>query len=148
MRIISLLFLAAFLVLPRDAVAAEGGHTHVHALLVIASNQRGASDARLSGYEPTLRSFLRFESYRFAGEASANLATPGKASASLGSGHSLELETEKSNGGGVRLRVDWRKGGRSLINSVLSLRPDVPAVLGGPSTGKEGEVWAVILIAD
>jgi hypothetical protein len=148
MRIIPLLFLAACLVLPRGAVAADGERTHVHALLVIASNQRGASDARLSGYEPTLRSLLRFESYRFAGEASANLAIPGKSSANLGSGHSLELEAEKSNGGSVRLHVDWHKGGRSLINSVLSLRPGVPAVLGGPSTGKEGEVWAVIVIAD
>ena len=28
----------------------------------------------------------------------------------------------------------------------LSLRPGVPAVLGGPSTGNQGEVYAVILV--
>ena len=103
MRIIPLIFLAVALVLPRVAVAADGNHAHVHALLVVASNQRGASDSRLSAYEPTLRSILRFESYRLAGEGSANIASPGKASANLGGGHSLELETEKSGGGSVRI---------------------------------------------
>ena len=32
------------------------------------------------------------------------------------------------------------------MNTGLSLRPGVPAVLGGPSTGHKSEVYAVILI--
>jgi hypothetical protein len=148
MRIIHCLFFAALLALPRLTTAAEGGTTRVHALLILASNQRGESDARLSAYEPTLRSLLRFESYRLAGEGSANLSSPGKASVNLGRGHSLQLDTEKSDGGGVRVRVSWMEGGRNLMNSGLALRPGVPAVLGGPSSGKQGEVWAIILIAD
>ena len=40
----------------------------------------------------------------------------------------------------------WSAGGRTLMNTGLSLRPGVPAVLGGPSTGNKGEVYAVILI--
>lgn len=147
MRLIHLLFLAALLALPRVASAAEGT-TRVQALLVLASNQAGESDSRLAAYEPTLRRILRFESYRLAGEGSASLASPGKAAVNLGQGHSLQLETEKSDGRGVRLHVSWQQGGRSVMNTGLALRPGVPAVLGGPSSGKAGEVWAIILIAD
>lgn len=145
--VLKLLCLAALLVVPRAVLAAaDGGRANVRAILVLASNQKGASDARLSAYEPTLRRILRFESYKLAGEGSAALAG-GKASVSLGHGHSLELEPEKGDGRGVRLKVNWLDGGRSLINTGLVLRPGVPAVLGGPSSGKEGEVWAVILVA-
>jgi len=147
MRIIHFILLGLLLIAPHSGIAA-GGATHVRALLVVASNQKGESDARLSSYEPKLRSILRFESYRLAGEGSANLDSPGRASINLTRGHSLTLENQKSDGGGVRLQVTWQEGGRSLMNMGLVLRPGVPAVLGGPSTGKEGEVWAVILIAD
>lgn len=149
MRIIQLMFLAALLLVPRSTIAADAGQTRVRALLVIASNQKGESDARLSAYEPNLRRVLRFESYRLAGEGSANLASPGKATVNLGHGHSLALETSKGEAGGsVRLQVNWQEGGRLLINTGLVLPPGKPAVLGGPSSGKEGEVWAVILITE
>ena len=143
MRIIQLILLAGFALLPRFAIGAEPGAARVHALLVIASNQKGETDGRLSAYEPTMRRVLRFESYRLVGEGSANLAGAGKASINLGRGHSLQLE---SSGGG-RLQVNWQEGGRPLINTGLVLTGK-PAVLGGPSTGKDGEVWAVIVVAE
>lgn len=145
MRIIQLMFLATLLVLPRFAVAADGGHTRVRALLVVASNQKGESDASISAYVPTLRRILRFESFRLAGEGSADVPAPGKAAVNLGSGHSLDLESAAKGGS---LRVNWKQGGRSLMNTGLSLNAGVPAVLGGRPADKEGEVWTVILIAD
>jgi hypothetical protein len=42
--------------------------------------------------------------------------------------------------------VHWSKGGRTLMNTGLLLRPGVPAVIGGPSTGNKNEVYAVILV--
>jgi hypothetical protein len=149
MRIIQLMFLAALLLVSRTAAfSAEGDQARVRAILVIASNDKGGTDARLAAFEPTLRRLLRFESYRLVGEGSATLSVPGKSNVNLGRGHSLELEAEKSDGKGVRLRVGWENNGRSLMNTGLALRPGVPAVLGGPSSGKEGEVWAVILVAN
>ena len=143
------IFLVALLTWSHTAArAAEGGRANVRALLVLASNQRGATDARLAAYEPTLRRILRFESYTLAGEGAAAVTAGTKSNVRLGRGHTLELEAEKSDGKGVRVRVNWQDGGRSLMNTGLVLRPGVPAVLGGPSSGKEGEVWAVILVAD
>lgn len=147
--LLSFLFLTALLSVTRTALcAADGGHANVRALLVLASNQRGASDARLADYEPTLRRILRFESYKLAGEGSAVIAAGAKSTVRLARGHTLELEAEKSDGKGVRLKINWQDGGRSLMNTGLVLRPGVPAVLGGPANGKAGEVWAVILVAD
>ena len=148
MRIIPL-FLAVLLALPvSTGFAADSGDVRIRALLVVASPQRGASDPRLARYEPTLRRILRFEGYQLAGEGTAQLSGPGQASISLGQGHSLQLGADKSEGRGVKIRVRWDAGGQSLMNTGLALRPGVPAVLGGPSTGNEGEVWAVILIAE
>lgn len=149
MKIIPYLLLAALLTVTRSATwAADGARSNVRALLVLASNQRGATDARLAEYEPTMRRILRFESYKLAGEGAAALTAGGKATVRLARGHTLELEMEKSDGKGVRLKVNWQEGRRSLMNTGLALRPGVPAVLGGPANGKEGEVWAVILVAD
>lgn len=149
MRFLPFLFLSALLTLTQTALsAAEASRAHVRALLVLASDQSKPSDPRLSAYEPTLRRILRFESYKLAGEGSANLGIPGSADIALGQGHSLSVESEKPDGRGLRLRVNWQDGGRSLMNTGLSLRPGVPAVLGGPASGTPGEVWAVLLVAD
>ena len=88
---------------------------------------------------------MRFESYRFLGDDHASLGISEKGHLSLGEGHELEIETESADGKSVRLKVRWMKGGRVLMNTGLVLRPGVPAVLGGPSTGNKSDVYAVIL---
>ncbi len=119
--------------------------TSLRAILVAASNEKGASDRRLAAYEPTLRSILRFESYRFLGEGSATLGVPEEGTLSLGQGHRLEVETEGSGKGAIRLRVAWYDGDEILMRTVITQRPGVPSVLGGPRRG-DGEVYAVIVI--
>lgn len=140
-RLLLGLLVFAGLLLP--AGAAE--NTHLRAILVVASNDRGPSDKRLAAYEPTLRNILRFESYRFIGEGSTSLAVPAKGSLSLGQGHRLEVETEEADRRTVHLRVSWFDGDRVLMRTVISQRPGVPAVLGGPARGND-EVYAVIVV--
>ena len=118
----------------------------IQGILISASNDKGQTDHRLASYEPTLRRILRFESYRFLGDDNASIGVPEKGHLSLGEGHELEIETEAADGKSVHLRVRWLRGGRTLMNTGLVLRPGVPAVLGGPSTGNKSEVYAVILI--
>jgi multidrug efflux pump subunit AcrA (membrane-fusion protein) len=50
-----------------------------------------------------------------------------------------------SSGDSVKVRVRWLDGDRVLMQTGLSLRPGVPAVLGGPARGN-GEVYAVIVV--
>jgi hypothetical protein len=125
---------------------ARADSANIRGILISASNESGETDRRLAQYEPTLRRILRFESYRFLGDDSTSLEVPAQGSLSLGDGHELEVTTEKSDGKSIHIKVRWSTGGRTLMNTGLVLRPGVPAVLGGPSTGKKGEVYAVILV--
>jgi len=145
MRLISLLLLAAFFAITPRSAGADLTHMPVRALLVTASKQAGESDARLASYEPTLRRILRFESFRWVGEGSADLAKARDVTMDLGHGHTLGVRLESIAG---RYSVNWEASGKQLISTRLALRPGIPAVLGGPATGKEGEVWAVILVAE
>ena len=135
---------AALCGLTLPVCAAE--RTSLQGILISASNEAGQTDRRLAEYEPTLRKILRFESYRLLGEDSTSLSMPATGSLSLGDGHQLEVSRESSDGKSIHVKVRWTAGGRTLMNTGLVLRPGVPAVLGGPSTGHKGEVYAVILI--
>lgn len=137
--LLPLIFLAGFIT---GAHAAD--RASLQAILITASNESGKTDPRLARYEPTLRRILRFESYRFAGQGSAALTVPGTGTVNLGNGQHLEIAADDSSRG-LRLRVTWKQGDRTLMETGLSLNPGVPAVLGGPATGKGDEVYAVIL---
>lgn len=141
LRLLLALGLAALVLAPLRAAE----RTSLRGILVAASNEKGASDRRLAAYEPTLRSILRFESYRFLGEGSAVLTVPAEGTLNLGQGHRLEIETEGSGKGALRLRVAWYDGEQLLMRTVITQRPGVPSVLGGPRRS-DGEVYAVIVI--
>ncbi|MEJ1971683.1 MAG: hypothetical protein WDM96_04070, partial [Lacunisphaera sp.] len=134
-----------FVVLAIPVASLRAADASVQGILITASNQPGKTDSRLASYEPTLRRILRFESYHFVGEDSTHLGVPASGNLSIGEGHQLEIVTERADGKSLQVKVRWTSGGRTLMNTGLTLRPGVPAVLGGPSTVK-GEVYAVILI--
>ena len=136
--------LAAFCGLTLAVRAAD--HTSIQGILITASKEAGETDRRLAPYEPTLRKIFNFASYRHLGEDSTSLNAPASGNLSLGDGHQLEIATESSDGNSIHMKVRWTAGGRTLMNTGLVLRPGVPAVIGGPSTSKKGEVYAVILI--
>lgn len=145
MKTIRLLLLFSLLAgLGAHAAAAE--RASITGILISASNEPGASDGRLAAYESTLKRILRFESFRHLGDDRKSLAPSESALLALGYEHQVEVTSENSDGKVVHLRIRWQQGGRTLMNTTLLLRPGVPAVLGGPSTGKKGEVFAVILV--
>lgn len=145
MRMI-LLLSAVLLCTLSPALAQRGGDVTVRGILVAASAESGPTDERLKPFESTLRRILRFESFRFLGEGRSGVAVPGEARLLLGQNQRLDLRTEPSDDGRLRLQVDWLQAGRSLMQTGLVLRPGVPAVLGGPPRA-DGEVFAVIVIA-
>lgn len=145
MRILSFLFSAfvAFAALPVAGHAAESAS--VRAMLIIASTAKGPSDPKLAPYEETLRRTLPFESFRYAGEGAATVASDGKATLTIARGHRLELEGEGGGGRGIRVKVRWLDGRREVMTTGLTLQPGVPAVLG--RRGSEAEAPVVLVIA-
>ena len=143
-RLLCLLVLGALLA---HAPAAAAEAASIHALLISASREKGTTDPRLQPYETNLRRILRFESFRFVGEGTARLATPGKGQLGLVQGHRLEIEAEKGDGPRLRLNVRWTSGGRTLLDQPLAVTRGTPAILVGPSSGP-GQALGIILIAD
>lgn len=140
----SLLVTTALLLSATTAQAAD--RANLEGILITASNESGKTDGRLAAYEPTLRRILRFESYRFAGDGATSVNVPGEETLSIGRGHELAVTVERSDGKALHVKVRWTAEGRTLMNTGLVLRPGVPAVLGGPSTGNKSEVYAVIIV--
>jgi hypothetical protein len=139
MKTIRFLIAAALLAALPAALTAAGGPTSVHAIMIVASNEKGGTDPKLAPYEANLKRILRFESYRAVAEGSASVAPGGDATVSLTRGHRIEL---KSEGGAVR--ATWFDGNRKVI--ALTLPPGKPSILGGPPWGDKGEVCAVIIV--
>lgn len=116
----------------------------LQAVLLTASPERGPTDPRLSTYEATLKRVLRFNSFTFQGSDAVSLDPNGRAEMIIGQGHELVVETGENP---LAVRIRWTEGGRVMMNTGLTLRRGIPAVLGGPSTGRAaGEVYAVILV--
>ena len=122
------------------AVGRAADRVSVHGILISASNESGESDRRLAAFVPNLKRILRFESFHFLGEDSVALAVPGNGALALGDGQNVELATESSDGKTVLLKVRW-----GSVRHEYVLQRSGTTVLGGPSTGRKGEVYAVIL---
>ncbi|MDB6114535.1 MAG: hypothetical protein JWQ83_271 [Lacunisphaera sp.] len=139
MKTIRLLLLFASLAgLVAAGSAAE--RVTVRGILISASNESGESDRRLAAYVPNLKRILRFESFHFLGEDSAALGVPANGALALGDGQNVELATESADGKTVLLKVRW-----GSVRHEYVLQRGGTTVLGGPSTGRKGEVYAVIL---
>lgn len=134
-----ILLLASLTGLVSLARAAES--VTVKGILISASNERGESDDRLAAYVPNLRRILRFESFRYLGEDSASLTVPARGELSLGDGQRVSLTTESTDSKTVLLKVRW-----GSVRHEYVLQRGSTTVLGGSSTGKKGEVYAVILV--
>lgn len=140
MKTIRFLLAAALLAsVPTLLSAAGRGTTSVHAIMIVASNEKGRSDPKLAPYEANLRRILRFESYRAVAEGSAAVPAGGEATVTLTRGHRIELKGE-----GAAVRATWFDGDRKVI--ALTLPAGKPSVLGGPAWGNKGEVCAVIIV--
>jgi hypothetical protein len=119
---------------PFTAHAASGGS--VRAISFVASHASGQTDPRLAPYEATLRSNLRYESFRYVGESSVAVSSGGKAALTVPGAGRLEVEADER--GGIRVH----RGG-----TAVAVSPGHPAVFMGGSAGN-GEVSGIIVMAD
>jgi hypothetical protein len=139
---ITFALLLGFAAIAPSALAADSAS--VQALLITASKGGGGSDPALAPYEATLKRTLPFDTFRLAGQGSASVSGNGRATISLPGGHRVELSGGDRGGGGIKVNVEWKKGGEVVMATALTLRPGVPAVLG---RGGDGDVPVVLLVA-
>ncbi|MGH7945808.1 MAG: hypothetical protein ACREH8_06590 [Opitutaceae bacterium] len=136
--------LLAIGLLPLCARAADGAS--VHAILIIASEEKAPADRRLAPYEATLQRNLPESSFRFVADGSVAISGhKSRASISL-DGHRIELEGGSKDGDGILVKVRWRKGKNVVMNNAFTFQPGVPIVL-GQRPGGNGDVPIVILVA-
>lgn len=147
-RLLCTLLLAAFCA--GLAVRAEAApQATLQAILLTASNERGGrSDPRLAPYEGTLRRVLRFESFTFQGSDTGAVRAGATTELVIGQGHELTVQAAGNNVFTLRIRWADKVGGRTVMETGVTLRPGVPMVIGGmPTERAPGEVYAVVLVA-
>lgn len=118
---------------PNTSFGADGG-TSVRAIAFVASNDSGPTDRKLAPYEAILRSNLRFESFRYAGENSTSVPPGGATTLSLPNGGSVRLECDKS--GSVKVH----RG-----ETVVTVSPGHPAVFMSGRGGKGGAPGVIVM---
>lgn len=117
-----------------SVVDAESGPIIIHALLIRASNEPAAQDARLEKVEYKLRRIFGFEYYRYMGESSTVLADGADGVLSFGGGHRLHVGL-RGGGDSIRAEVRWYRGDDLVLNTTVRLQRQVPVILGGISDG-------------
>ncbi|MFO7726334.1 MAG: hypothetical protein R6V45_12375 [Oceanipulchritudo sp.] len=121
----------------------QTGSSGLEVILVKAGNGKPGIDAALRPYAATLKRVFRFESYRMAGKKRLQVTSGGESVASLPGGQSLHVRSLESGSRGMKAEINWKRGGKNLLHTRINLRPESPAVLGGPK-GPEG-TWLLIL---
>jgi hypothetical protein len=136
--ILAALLASSALVLP--ARAAES--LAIRALLIVASNNKAPADPRLAPFEAELQRNFPESSFKLMHEGSANVADGGRATISLGSGDTVEVEPKRT-GSGIQMKLNWAKGG---IATTVVQQSGVPVVLNRRPAG-EGQTPIVLVIA-
>jgi hypothetical protein len=134
--------LALLLVGPLFATAAHAADdTHVHALLIMASDAKKPADPKLAPYEAELQRNLPESSFRLVSEGTGTAP----ARISLGQGDTLELIVEKRDSEGLHFKARWMKGDNLFFGGGFVMSPGTPLVLGRRPAG-DGDVPIMLVI--
>ncbi|MGC9450005.1 MAG: hypothetical protein ACP5I4_01040 [Oceanipulchritudo sp.] len=132
-----------FLAVP--ALHAAEDNARITVILVEADGGEGGVDSALRPYAGTLQRLFRFNSYRQVSRKSLRIEVPGEGSVGLGGGQALSLRAEEGGRRGLMADLTWTRGSKRLLHTRIQLRPESPAVLGGPRSGKDGGSYLLIL---
>lgn len=141
MSLIALFVALAGVSCPLQANAPD--RAEVEVILVRASNANAEVDGSLRAYASTLKRLFRFEGYRRAAGTRLRVSAGATSEAALASGQAVRLRAGRLEAAGLTAEVTWERGGTTLLQTRIQLRPGRPAVLGGPRDG-DG-TWLLIL---
>lgn len=140
MKKIAFIFMLMMLAGPGRALA---GSVTLDATLILADNNPAALDRRMDHVTFQLRRMFKFEYYHYYGGGQAIVGLPGSATIDLGHGNVLSVNA--TGDGKVRAEVNWLSGGKSVLNTTVSLKRGAHVILGG--IPHEGGTLIVTLVA-
>jgi len=140
-----ILLLALIVLAPSATLTAAPQRATLEVILVEASGNPGGVDNALRDYASTLQRLFRFQSYRRARKVNLQIEVPGKAETGLARGQMLRIESSGAARGTLGAELDWRDGSTRLLHTRLNLRPNTPAVLGGPPSSDANGSWLLIV---
>jgi hypothetical protein len=126
------------------AARADAGTVTIEAMMIHASNDAAPMDRRLERVEFQLRRIFGFQFYKHYGEGQAVVNLPGQTALALGHGFHLDINAQHKDGK-IRAQVNWIRGGESLLNTTVSMKPGNHVILGGVPF--EGGTLIVTLVA-
>ncbi len=113
------------------------------AVMIHASDNPSPKDGRIQGIESKLRRMLKFQYYKHAGEGSSSVSLPGSGTIQLGGGYSLSIQATDAGNGKISAKVQWKRGGSSLLSTQTRVSRGSPTVLGGVSQGS-GKLMVIL----
>ena len=143
-RLIVLLLLLALSAGSR--AEASGPPVTVDVGVVLASQEGTTVDPALSSIQAKLRSMFTYTSYRMLDRQRRSLSVGETGEFPLPGNRSMRVTPSPSQGKKVRLAVDLREGGKSLITTTLGLSRGGMVLVGGPS--HPGGVLILIISAE
>jgi hypothetical protein len=125
--------------LAADAVTVDVGS-------VYASSEGSSVDPALANIRGKLRAMFDYTSYRMLDRKRRTLAVGESGDIALPGGRSMSIKPLPAEGAKVRLSVQIREGGKSLLSTTLGLSRGGMVLVGGPS--HEAGVLIFIISAD
>ena len=106
---------------------------NLEATLIYASEDPASLDTRMDRIEYKLRRLFKFEHYQLMDQKTALLGPRSETDISFSAGYSLHLTTGAGSEKGFPATIVWKKGGRALMSTGVSISKGRPTILGGPA---------------
>ncbi len=135
--------LSLFALVPARAQAQE--RAQINVILVMASDSGEGVDPQLKPYAETLERLFRFSTYQLKDSKQLAVNIPGGATANLFGGTQLKLGLQAPQEGKLPVNLDWRRGDRKLLKTLVRLNPNTPAVIGGPQAANNTGTYLLIV---
>jgi hypothetical protein len=117
-------------------VAQAADSINIRAALILGSNEGGGVDPSLRQYERNLKKVLPFDTFKNRGSSRARINVPGSNTIALGGEHHVSVQVDPAADGKYRISAQWKRSGRTLVNTTVVASKNRPTVLVGPSSGK------------
>ncbi|MFT5122451.1 MAG: hypothetical protein ACI9TH_004867 [Kiritimatiellia bacterium] len=116
------------------AGALHAENVQFRGVLIQASSTPGPADPKLANIQKKLGNFP-YKSFSYVGEGQGEIDVPGKISFGVGGGSTLDVEAVEIAGKQVKTSLQWKRGGKTAIDTTIGINKGSGTILGGPKNG-------------